>query len=1050
MSNPNDYTVGWVCALTCEYVAAQEFLDEEHDPPDSLQPNDSNDYTLGRIGRHKVVVAVLPDGEYGTATAASVATSMLNSFPNIRIGLMVGIGGGAPSPTNDIRLGDIVVSAPREANGVTYGGVFEYDFGKTIQDQAFQETRFLNQPPTTLRAAVRGLQAQYARKGHQLGQAVSDVLGKNSMLQHDYSRPHPSTDVLFRSEFTHDSRGCAEFCAKDPSKLVPRRPRTVYHETPAIHYGIIASANQLMKNAITRDRLAKERNVLCFEMEAAGLMNDFPCLVIRGICDYSDSHKNKAWQGYAAMVAAAYAKDLLNRIIPSRIENEQRISELFSTTLHALGNTGENVDVIKSRSDRRMELEMLNWLTTIDYGPQQSDIFRRRQPGTGQWVVDSDQYQTWIATKGKTLFCPGMPGAGKTIVASVVVNHLIEKLREDPDSGLAYIYCDFRRRNEQTVEHFVSSLLKQLAEKRPTLPDAVRQLHDRHEKSRTRPSLEELLESLHYVTDLFSHVFIVVDALDECQESNHCLPRFLSGLFDLQQKLGVNIFATARPLGHIKSRFENSISIEIRAHHEDVRKYVNGRMGELPMIVQRNLELQESIMGSISRAVDGMGVKDTQRSQEIPLYLYAARNWGHHVRDASVQKHRQVIALLESSGFVQASVGAFSREKRLELSRREASTLNTTGLHLAAYFGLDETVESLLQRGHNPNLASKNLHTNIKHTPLISATQRGHEAVVKALLLGRADPNWADYQGRTALWWAACGGHVSIAKLLLDKGADPNHLDIHGITVLGVACELGHTSVVETLLPGARFDLKSRNLEPLFIAVTKGHEGVVETLLNKGTIAGPREGWAQDALHFAVENGRANIIPLLLHMGANPYQDQNTGLSSQSPQVFHAVREDNSDIVEIFLEWGGADSAHIDHWSKLALFLAAETGRANVVEMLLKRGVDPNSTRPSLRGPFSALAATARNGRYKMFQPLFAYPNIDPTIASGSSTPLLEAATAGHKRTVEVLLADKRVLQDLKRTEDQRPLLAAVNKGHMEVARLLVVKGGIKDLWQRI
>ncbi|KAJ4208370.1 hypothetical protein NW767_001474 [Fusarium falciforme] len=354
MSNPNDYTVGWVCALTCEYVAAQEFLDEEHDPPDSLQPNDSNDYTLGRIGRHNVVIAVLPDGEYGTATAASVATSMLNSFPNVRIGLMVGIGGGAPSPTNDVRLGDIVVSAPREANGITYGGVFEFDFGKTIQDQAFQETRFLNQPPTTLRAAVRGLQAQYARKGHQLGQAISNVISKNPMLQDEYSRPNSSTDVLFRSDFTHGSRGCAEFCAKDPSSMVTRRLRTVYHDKPAIRYGIIASANQLMKNAITRDRLAKERNVLCFEMEAAGLMNDFPCLVIRGICDYSDSHKNKKWQGYAAMAAAAYAKDLLNRIVPSRIENEQRMSELFST-----GQSSPSTGAISNDCQQFMRLKTL-------------------------------------------------------------------------------------------------------------------------------------------------------------------------------------------------------------------------------------------------------------------------------------------------------------------------------------------------------------------------------------------------------------------------------------------------------------------------------------------------------------------------------------------------------------------------------------------------------------------------------------------------------------------------------------------------------------------
>lgn len=332
MSNPNDYTVGWVCALTCEYVAAQEFLDEEHDPPESLQPNDTNDYTLGRISKHNVVIAVLPDGEYGTAMAATVATNMLNSFPNVRIGLMVGIGGGAPSPANDIRLGDVVVSVPREANGAPNGGVFEYDFGRTIQNQAFQVTRFLNQPPPTLRAAVRGLEALYTRKGHQLGKAVSDVINKNPMLQDKYSRPNSSMDVLFRSDLAHDSRACAEFCAKEPSSLVPRPQRTIYHEKPCIHHGIIASANQLMKDATIRDRLARERNVLCFEMEAAGLMNIFPCLVIRGICDYSDSHKNKIWQGYAAMVATAYAKDLLNRIVPSRIENEQRMSEMLSTS----------------------------------------------------------------------------------------------------------------------------------------------------------------------------------------------------------------------------------------------------------------------------------------------------------------------------------------------------------------------------------------------------------------------------------------------------------------------------------------------------------------------------------------------------------------------------------------------------------------------------------------------------------------------------------------------------------------------------------------------
>ena len=121
-----------------------------------------------------------------------------------------------------------------------------------------------------------------------------------------------------------------ETCGDDLSKLILRPERSDDDDNPAIHYGLIASANQLMKDALVRDRLAAEKDVFCFEMEAAGLMNHFPCLVIRGICDYSDSHKNKEWQGYAAMAAAAYAKDLLCRIAPNRVKGEKKISEILS------------------------------------------------------------------------------------------------------------------------------------------------------------------------------------------------------------------------------------------------------------------------------------------------------------------------------------------------------------------------------------------------------------------------------------------------------------------------------------------------------------------------------------------------------------------------------------------------------------------------------------------------------------------------------------------------------------------------------------------------
>lgn len=329
----DDYTVGWICALVTEYVAAQLLLDEVHQGPQSLAANDTNDYTLGRIAKHNVVIAVMPDGEYGLSSATGVVKDMLHSFPNVRISLMVGIGGGAPSSQHDIRLGDVVVSAPR--NG--HSGVFQYDFGKAIGGQGFQTTGFLNQPPVLLRTALSGLRSHHEVHGHQIMETVRKLTrGGSKRLRLSYQRPDPSSDRLYRSEFAHPADAgtvdCQTSCGAEPASLVKRQPRDLEEgEDPVIHYGLIASANTLMKDASIRDKFANEKGVMCFEMEAAGLMNQFPCLVIRGICDYSDTHKNKEWQGYAAMTAAAYAKELLSRIPPRQIEAEARITDVLGS-----------------------------------------------------------------------------------------------------------------------------------------------------------------------------------------------------------------------------------------------------------------------------------------------------------------------------------------------------------------------------------------------------------------------------------------------------------------------------------------------------------------------------------------------------------------------------------------------------------------------------------------------------------------------------------------------------------------------------------------------
>ena len=295
------YTVGWVCALAIELAAAQEMLDEEHEGLEQDE-NDSNLYSLGSISGHKVVLACLPAGQTGNNSAAAVAMQMKASFNGIRFGLMVGIGGGVPSEEVDIRLGDVVVSQPAQA----FGGVVQYDFGKATSS-GFERTGSLNAPPPILLSAVAKMQANHLRRRSNLHEYICK-------LSHfpEFTRASAGPDILFEATYNHVGGRTCETCSAD--KTVEREPEE--RGEVVIHYGTIASGNQVIRDGSTRDTVsAKLGGVLCFDMEAAGLMNTFPCLAIRGICDYADSHKNKKWQAYAAATAAACAKEVLS-VIP--------------------------------------------------------------------------------------------------------------------------------------------------------------------------------------------------------------------------------------------------------------------------------------------------------------------------------------------------------------------------------------------------------------------------------------------------------------------------------------------------------------------------------------------------------------------------------------------------------------------------------------------------------------------------------------------------------------------------------------------------------------
>jgi len=294
-----DYTVGWVCALQEGLGVSTTMLDETHSAlPKHI--SDTNIYALGRVGNHYVAMACLPDAQKRIGSAAIVAMQMIRSFPKIRFCILVGLAGAAPSEHNDVRLGDVVIGKP---NGNS-GGVVQYTFGQYTYYgyKEFDYCGALNAPPPALFTALSTLEAKHTQSPHSFVKFIS------ASMQNPPRYPGIQEDRLFEADYVHVSDEDCQKC--DQNKLMSRPDRD--SQQPFAHYGTIATGDHILKDGKTRDKLSKWVKALCFDMEATGLMNSFPCVVIRGICDYSDSHKNNRWKPYATAAAAAYAKELLS------------------------------------------------------------------------------------------------------------------------------------------------------------------------------------------------------------------------------------------------------------------------------------------------------------------------------------------------------------------------------------------------------------------------------------------------------------------------------------------------------------------------------------------------------------------------------------------------------------------------------------------------------------------------------------------------------------------------------------------------------------------
>ncbi|GKZ39316.1 hypothetical protein AbraIFM66950_012282 [Aspergillus brasiliensis] len=567
----NDYTVAWICALPLEAAAARVMLDKTHVPP--RRPNDSHAYDFGELNGHYIAIAYLPDGIYGTVSAATVISRMRLTFPRLQFALMVGIGGGVPSKSHDIRLGDIVVGKP----GKNHSGVIQYDYGKAVQGGQLEQTGFLNQPPQTLLTHLSQLESKQITDGEDaISSFVSVALERNQDMNAMFSAPARSTDLLFHPSYHHVNRGAdCEKCDKE--QVVDRPPRRT--SASHVHYGLIASGNQVMKDSETRDCLNERHGMLCFEMEASGLMNELPTLVIRGICDYCDSHKHDEWQGYAALAAAAYAKKLLTTIPPKEIVVQEQEPNFTPWERACLDNL---LNPTPEESINSLQRENGN-----------------RTPGTCSWFLESSELKSWFRRdkcvnelEQNVLWLYGNPGIGKSTMAMTLAEEIPGKSYfTDEHNILSSFFCEAGWEGKQEATSILRSLIYQIVNQYPALKGRVLKTYDVRG--------EGLFASFDALWALFMgfgrepkgpEIYCIIDALDECEPKSREM--LFDQIFQSFSKTGMigsqpsklHLLIISRPYPELKSRLSAFRCVDLSLFEElkrDLKAMIKGAVKDL-------------------------------------------------------------------------------------------------------------------------------------------------------------------------------------------------------------------------------------------------------------------------------------------------------------------------------------------------------------------------------------------------------------------------------------------------------------------------------------
>ncbi|OBT78240.1 hypothetical protein VF21_03031 [Pseudogymnoascus sp. 05NY08] len=726
-----------------------------------------------------------------------------------------------------------------------------------------------------------------------------------------------------------------------------------------------------------------------------------------------------------------------------------------------------SVDAVQRDQNRQKNQALVEWISSAEYSSQQSDFIARRESETGQWFLDSPEFKNWLAGHSRTLFCPGIPGAGKTMMSAIAIDHL-QKVAWSDRRGVAQIFCNYKSQAEQNTTTLLSAILKQLVQANPSTAGAASRLYEIHSPNKTRPSLDDIFAALKTTMKTFATVYVVVDALDECSDHHGTAIQFANKLCNLQDEFDVRLMVTSRESPDIVNQFKSWPRLEVRASPADVKRFVSGQIDRLPRCVQRDEKLQEEVKDKIVKAVDGMfllarlhvdSLRDKRTKAKVQSMLEMLPKGMEALNEAYDDAIKRIEAQLPDDSKLAKSALSWITYAERPLTKGElchALAVECDDIDLdednildvedivsvcAGLVTVDEesniirlvhytTQEYFLQIRQNWNPTAQQEITTTCLTYLAFDPFRSGSCVNDADLNDRiAYYKFLDYASR---YW---GLH---AKTVQEQVSQLAFVFLRDNKLVSCALQnmskasftfMNHSQSFYKFATGVHLAAKF-GLQYLLAGLLSGSSGASSMPVSATDRLG------RTPLSWAATEGQVEIVKLLVER--DDVEVDSKDLNGRTPLSW-AARWGHEATTKLLVGLDGVDADTKDKTGKTPLSWASYEGHRVVAEILLEReDVKIDAKDYDIATPFLLAVRGGAESTVKMY---LERKDINfNTKDRYGMTPLIWAARLGHESIVKLLLEheDVKANVNLADISHQTPLVWAAQQGHEAIVRLLL------------